>query len=225
MEGIPGGGRSEGSERCSSRGEWRIPPFLVERASRAVPVKSNHHFRVMPALVAGIHVFLTDLQAGKAWMAGTSPAMTPDKTPQHWGAALKLSFRSELHVGRIEAQLDVLLGAEISGRHGDADGVLRFDVLTEQIVLETERTYEVHDFWQIGLRGERKRVLGGVEHPRGLELGFEAGEVGAGRLRHRVAGRLALVALVLHKCNRFIPDADQRLAEVGVLFERFGVDA
>jgi hypothetical protein len=29
----------------------------------------------MPALVAGIHVFL--VESGKAWMAGTSPAMTP----------------------------------------------------------------------------------------------------------------------------------------------------
>jgi hypothetical protein len=29
---------------------------------------------VMPALVAGIHVFL--LRAARTWMAGTSPAMT-----------------------------------------------------------------------------------------------------------------------------------------------------
>jgi hypothetical protein len=29
----------------------------------------------MPALVAGIHVFLVEL--AKTWMAGTSPAMTP----------------------------------------------------------------------------------------------------------------------------------------------------
>src|SRR5258708_25947350 len=83
-------------------------------------------------------------------------------------AVLKLPLRGELHVGRIEAQLDILLGAEISGRHGDADGVLRFDVLTEQIVLEAERTYEIHDFRQIGLRREREGVLGGVEHPRGF---------------------------------------------------------
>jgi hypothetical protein len=36
----------------------------------------------MPALVAGIHVFLTEF---KAWMAGTSPAMTKGKTtaPDH----------------------------------------------------------------------------------------------------------------------------------------------
>jgi len=37
------------------------------------------HYRflkiVMPALVAGIHVFL--VESGKTWMAGTSPAMTP----------------------------------------------------------------------------------------------------------------------------------------------------
>jgi hypothetical protein len=32
---------------------------------------------VMPALVAGIHVFLAEVQPSKAWMAGTSPAMTP----------------------------------------------------------------------------------------------------------------------------------------------------
>ncbi len=33
----------------------------------------------MPALVAGIHVFLSEIQESKTWMAGTSPAMTPDK--------------------------------------------------------------------------------------------------------------------------------------------------
>src|ERR1700733_8785166 len=37
------------------------------------------HYRflkiVTPALVAGIHVFL--VESGKAWMPGTSPAMTP----------------------------------------------------------------------------------------------------------------------------------------------------
>src|SRR5207244_11556269 len=31
---------------------------------------------VMPALVAGIHVFLSLIAANKTWMAGTSPAMT-----------------------------------------------------------------------------------------------------------------------------------------------------
>jgi hypothetical protein len=36
--------------------------------------KRNDSF-VMPALVAGIHVF-QDLPQGKTWMAGTSPAMT-----------------------------------------------------------------------------------------------------------------------------------------------------
>jgi hypothetical protein len=30
----------------------------------------------MPALVAGIHVFLSLFAASKTWMAGTSPAMT-----------------------------------------------------------------------------------------------------------------------------------------------------
>jgi hypothetical protein len=32
---------------------------------------------VMPALVAGIHVYTT-CQHGKTWMAGTSPAMTTE---------------------------------------------------------------------------------------------------------------------------------------------------
>ncbi len=34
---------------------------------------------VMPALVAGIHAFPCGPSARKAWMAGTSPAMTPEK--------------------------------------------------------------------------------------------------------------------------------------------------
>jgi hypothetical protein len=32
---------------------------------------------VMPALVPGIHIFLAAFQRSKAWMTGTSPAMTP----------------------------------------------------------------------------------------------------------------------------------------------------
>jgi hypothetical protein len=39
----------------------------------------NHLSRVMPALVAGIHVFLGGCSEGKAWMVGTSPAMTLKK--------------------------------------------------------------------------------------------------------------------------------------------------
>jgi hypothetical protein len=35
----------------------------------------NNSPAVMPALVAGIHVFAA-FQRSKAWMAGTSPAMT-----------------------------------------------------------------------------------------------------------------------------------------------------
>jgi hypothetical protein len=35
-----------------------------------------YSLHVMPALVAGIHVFMA---ASKTWMAGTSPAMTTDR--------------------------------------------------------------------------------------------------------------------------------------------------
>ncbi len=38
---------------------------------------SNERGPGQPALVAGIHVFLAEVQPSKAWMAGTSPAMTP----------------------------------------------------------------------------------------------------------------------------------------------------
>jgi hypothetical protein len=38
-----------------------------------IPVELMYHFPVMPGLVPGIHVFVS---ASKAWMAGTSPAMT-----------------------------------------------------------------------------------------------------------------------------------------------------
>ena len=47
-------------------------------------MRSNHLSRVMPVpgldpgIVAGIHVFLAGFQQ-KAWMAGTSPAMTPNE--------------------------------------------------------------------------------------------------------------------------------------------------
>ena len=43
----------------------------------------------MPALVAGIHVFLAASKASKAWMAGTSPAMTMERPLS------KQSFRDE----------------------------------------------------------------------------------------------------------------------------------
>ena len=48
------------------------------RLSR-VTVRPNDLSAVMPALVAGIHVFLVGFPAKKTWMAGTSPAMTPNK--------------------------------------------------------------------------------------------------------------------------------------------------
>ncbi len=41
-------------------------------------MKLNHIGPVMPARIASIHVFLAELGASKAWMAGTSPAMTPE---------------------------------------------------------------------------------------------------------------------------------------------------
>jgi hypothetical protein len=42
-------------------------------------MRSNHLSAVVPALVAGIHVFLAVSSASKTWMAGTSPAMTSEK--------------------------------------------------------------------------------------------------------------------------------------------------
>ncbi len=43
---------------------------------------------VMPALVAGIHAFLAESQQRQAWMAGTSPAMTPVE----WFDAIGIRF-------------------------------------------------------------------------------------------------------------------------------------
>ena len=51
----------------------------VERSKRPlerVALVLNHLFGVMAGLVPAIHVFLAASQRGKAWMAGTSPAMT-----------------------------------------------------------------------------------------------------------------------------------------------------
>jgi hypothetical protein len=47
---------------------------------------------VMPALVAGIHVFLAGLSTRKAQMAGTSPATTSNKMVQTsaWGLTPKV---------------------------------------------------------------------------------------------------------------------------------------
>jgi hypothetical protein len=49
---------------------------------------------VMPALVAGIHVFFL-FQTGKTWMAGTSPAMTPSFSSQKIRALRKNRTYSE----------------------------------------------------------------------------------------------------------------------------------
>jgi hypothetical protein len=50
-------------------------------------MRSSHLSTIMPALVAGIHVFLADLQRKKTQMAGTSPATTPEKWLNMTGSA------------------------------------------------------------------------------------------------------------------------------------------
>src|SRR5712664_913976 len=52
-----------------------ITAALVGTLRFAHPTAGRHALAVMPALVAGIHVLLF-FEATKAWMAGTSPAMT-----------------------------------------------------------------------------------------------------------------------------------------------------
>jgi hypothetical protein len=58
-------------------------------------MRSNQRSTVMPALVAGIHVFLARSSASKAWMAGTSPAMTPEKWFNMTGIRSKGGLRNK----------------------------------------------------------------------------------------------------------------------------------
>jgi hypothetical protein len=67
----------------------------------------------MPALVAGIHVFLANLSARKTGMAGTSPATTPEK----WGIHRNVfNNRNTLYLEPV--RFDVL--RRIPGRHAAA---------------------------------------------------------------------------------------------------------
>src|SRR4051794_35270538 len=93
------------------------------------PLGARIVWLVMPALIAGIHVFLP-AQPSKTWMAGTSPAMTTDgraivstrqerhrqlvkhfgRIPRHQVLAAVGKMQIELRVALLE-QLGALLGA------------------------------------------------------------------------------------------------------------------
>src|SRR5260370_27327688 len=68
----------------------------------------------MPALVAGIHVFLCGTSASKAWMAGTSPAMTPEKCEMYGNA------RNAAHA-QPRCSLVLLGGLPMPARPGRSD--------------------------------------------------------------------------------------------------------
>ena len=139
--------------------------------------------------------------------------------------AQSLPSAAILHEGGVEAQLHVGLPAQrLSGGERDADRVLALDALAEQVVLEAERAHEVHGLGQIGARREGDRLLRRVEHLRGLELGVEARR---GRCR-RASPSLRARPCPCRRCRTSarcvsIPDADQRLAEIGIVLQRLGV--
>src|SRR5258706_5629792 len=91
---------------------------LLER----VPMRSNHLSAVMPALVAGIHVFLAaPQQARRRWpgQAWTSPAMTPGPGGQYE----KSVFRRR--VGRDGGEHREREGADLSGASDHFDRAVR----------------------------------------------------------------------------------------------------
>jgi hypothetical protein len=89
-----------------------------------------------------------------------------------------------LHVGGVEAQLEIALITERAGRHGDTDEVRRIGTVAQQAVVEGERAHAVHRFVGrfAGDEGDRFGWL--IEHMRALELRLVAGLVGAGRRAH-----------------------------------------
>ena len=77
------------------------PPFSIRQTIQpkrdVMPAHSRSENGVaLLAYVAGIHVFLAGSTSSKAWMAGTSPAMTTDYFPGGGGGVLALKLgRSE----------------------------------------------------------------------------------------------------------------------------------
>src|SRR5262249_50902831 len=93
----------------------------------------------MPALVAGIHVFQV---ASKTWMAGTSPAMTSDRSSQAEkarGAPLWIGSRDAATRGSRSIDVDVA-GAD----HRRPALHLRLDHRLEFGRRGAERLHELH---------------------------------------------------------------------------------
>jgi hypothetical protein len=62
------------SRHCERSEAIQLLPAILEYFVAPLSAPSNDLSSVMPALVAGIHVFTTKPQL-KTWMAGTSPAI------------------------------------------------------------------------------------------------------------------------------------------------------
>jgi len=100
----------------------------------------------------------------------------------------------------------------------------RFRAFAEQAVSEREGAHLVHGVAQRRIARECRRLGRRVEHAGGGQLAFEAREVGARRLGHRLARRLAGGGVGRHQGQRLVPGAGQRLAQRRVVRERGGVD-
>src|SRR5580693_3474615 len=83
----------------------------------------------MPALVAGIHVFTMPPEQ-KAWMAGTSPAMTRMQLFNHlkddalFAAGAWRSLRQTMPIAKNPTRVFPLLMAELAARHGDKPALI-----------------------------------------------------------------------------------------------------
>ena len=149
------------------------------------------------------------------------------RRPSRWRG---LPFRAcaaaaSSHEARIEAQLHVLGVAEhrLVGEF-DADHVGALGVLAEQALANRNSRTRSIVFGDVLALGEGGGLRRRGEQLRGRELRFESGEIGARSLGHRLARGLALRVIGMHQRQRLVPDADQRLAEVGLSLSVCGVD-
>ena len=82
---------------CRCTGYQGIVTATLAAAARMRGARPGTNYSVMPALVAGIHVFFARPQ--KTWMAGTSPAMTVSGSSARWPSVSTISATDCGHSG------------------------------------------------------------------------------------------------------------------------------
>src|SRR5687768_2724925 len=80
-------------------------------------------------------------------------------------AGSELARGSHVHIGRVEAQLDVgLVAIDLAAGEFDTDEIRARRLRTENAMIEQELGDEAHDLGELGVLGEGRAFGGLVEH-------------------------------------------------------------